>query len=140
MAIPEAWRGEVVQGEYYGDVTLDWKSFHMLFVRQCSPDKFMTHDPEVDSYGLGNGTDVVIRRGADFSYEAEVPYGSGKGLILYLFAYNDNFAFFSGLSDEECREYLELQAAAAGMSADDDPNEIAIAALKACLAGLTFEG
>ena len=139
LAIPEAWRGEVVQGQRLGDINLNWKSFHLLSVRQCSPDEFPTYNTEVDSYVLGNGTDVVIRRGADFSYEAEVPYGSGKGLILYLFAYNDSFAFFSGLSDEECSEYLELQAAAAGMSADDDPNQIAIAALKACLAGLTFE-
>ena len=138
LTVPAAWRGKVAQGQYLDDVTLEWEGHWMLCMRQCPPGSFSGSDKVLDSYELDGGRAVTIHPGSDNSFDAHVDLGSGKELVLYLFAYNDDLEWFFDMSEDECRDYFELQAAAAGMSVDDDPNEVAIAALKACIAGLQF--
>ena len=138
FVVPDAWRGKVAQKDHYGDTILDWNGTWMLAIRECSPDKFPTYNGEVESYQFDDGKPVTIRSSEDFSYEAEISYGDGKGLILYLFAYDSRSVMFADKSDDVCREYLELQAAVAGRSADDDPKELAVACLKACVEHLRF--
>ena len=140
LIIPDAWRGKVVQGNRYGDVTLEWNGFSMLNVRQCTPDDFLKVDRQVGTVELENGGAAIIKPGSDHSFDAEVTYGGGKGLMVYLFAYSDDLAWFFSRGDDECREYFALQAAATGLTTDDDPDEVAIACLKACVQNLRFEG
>ncbi|MBR3158544.1 MAG: zinc-ribbon domain-containing protein [Atopobiaceae bacterium] len=140
LIIPDAWRGKVTQGNRYGDVTLNWNGFTMLSVRQCTPDDFLKVDRRVGTVELANGGTAVIKPGSDHSFDVEVTYGEGKGLMVYLFAYSDDLAWFFSRGDDECREYFSLQAAASGLTTDDDPDEVAIACLKACVQNLRFEG
>ena len=136
--VPDVWRGKVTQGEHYGDIILDHNGTWMLAIRPCAPDDFLAPGPEVESYQRSDGTTVPIRSHDDFSYSAKVTHGDGKAFILYLYAYDENSVIFHDKTNDECREYLDLQAAVAGRSADDDSKELAVACLKACVECLRF--
>lgn len=148
--LPEAWWGKVdpvVIGEWGtydewimrdGATLLVWnyataERFAQMRAKGESPSP--SHQ-EVGTETLPDGTKLIFSTGEDTVHYVEIENTSGRLGCLWTFAPSD----YWGNDPEAIASFRKLQAEAAGVSADGDPHEIAIAYLRECAKRLTMTG
>lgn len=149
LVLPEALRGEVkpvVDADSGAAETVHHGGLQLLiwdpdtsWLDQARESGEPTDNADVDTQTLSDGTELIFGVANDGYCYVEIISPQGHRGILWSRAYNDFVADMLGNPPavDSCRQ---LQAAAAGMSPDEDAYDIVMAFLRVCAEQVTFTG
>ena len=147
MVLPEAWWDRVSTTTTSGNFAteqLTWGNCILVGNNTAGESGLFGYDPFNEGpLQLSNGYTATKGALDDGYLYLVVDDGAGHRAVLMTLAYGRLHIYFAQLSEEEIMEAIELQAAAAGVSAeghnlDSDNTDIAYGCLIACAENMTF--
>lgn len=138
FVLPEAWADKVKFKDDQLGQRLEWDGWYVLARLTDGAD--VSYYPEYETYTLGDGKHVVIRRGTDFMFDAEISDDRGHVANVYLQIADNALIGLANRSEEELTQYREMQASITDLSPSEDAEQIAVAALRACVERIRFDG
>lgn len=139
LVVPEAWAGQVELKQDKYEQWLEWNGWRMV-TRLSDGADISGSTQYLGKLELPKGKKVQLRKGSDFMISAQVSDVHGRSVCFYVQEANEYLPQFWQRSEGECAEYRAMQARAAGMSADENPEAIAKALLQTLAKDVTLTG